>query len=250
VAEVGGLLMTTQWTGLINEPGIQIERPPLWTIGIATLASRREKLARLLAVLLPQCEADGRVEVLGFWDNGERSLAVKRQATLEQARGLYVSFFDDDDLPDPEYVPLITAAMTGLAEGTAASRPDYIAFEHAYYVSGVRQPVRIITGLEFGEWADDPAAGMLYRGVTQVNPVIAAAAKRADFRARSLGAEDWSYVCQVAPLLKTQARVEKVLYHYFHDPADSNQYQLAPHAPYPRLEVASPCFRWIDEESP
>jgi glycosyl transferase family 2 len=223
---------------------------PLWTIGIATLASRREKLARLLAVLLPQCEADGRVEVLGFWDGGERSLADKRQVTLEAARGEYISFVDDDDMVDPEFVPSVTTAMTGPAEGTAASQPDYIAFEHAYYVSGVRQPVRIITGIQYGSWVGDEPAGVLYRDVTQVNPVRAQIAQIADFRAKSLGAEDWSYVCQVRPLLRTQAGISKVLYHYFHDPADSNQYQLAPHQQLPRLEVASPCFRWIDEENP
>lgn len=220
---------------------------PLWSIGVATLASRREKLARLLAVLLPQCDAeDGLVEVLGFWDNGERTLADKRQATLGQARGRYVSFVDDDDMVDPQFVPLVTAAITERAM-LDRSWPDYIAFEHAYYVDGVRQPVRILTGLEHGGWVDDNAGGVLYRDITQVNPVAAVFAKAADFRAPSEGAEDWSYVSQVRPMLRTQTRIDRVLYHYFHDPADSNQTVLAEHRPLPRLEVASPSFRWIGD---
>lgn len=220
-----------------------IERP-LWSIGIATLASRREKLARLLAVLLPQCEADGRVEVLGFWDNGERTLAVKRQATVVQARGEYLSFVDDDDMVDPGFVEAVTACM---APGPVAPAPDYVAFEHAYYVSGVRQPVRILTGLQYASWVDDAASGVLYRDVTQVNPVRTQVARQADFRVKSEGAEDWSYVSQVRPLLKTQTVIGRVLYHYFHDPADSNQYGLAPHTGLPRLEPASRCFRWIGD---
>jgi hypothetical protein len=87
----------------------------------------------------------------------------------------------------------------------------------------------------------------LYRDITQINPVRTELARTADFRARSDGAEDWSYVSQIRPLLKTQADTGRVLYHYFHDPADSNQYALAPHAEYPRLEVDSPCFRWIGD---
>jgi hypothetical protein len=231
--------------------GVGVERP-LWSIGIATLASRREKLARLLAVLLPQCEADGRVEVLGFWDNGERSLADKRQVTLEAARGEFISFVDDDDMVDPQFVHWVAGAMTSghfVRPSGGDALPDYIAFEHAYYISGVRQGVRILTGLQYTSWTDEPGGGVLYRDITQVNPVRTELAKTADFRAKSLGAEDWSYVCQVRPLLRTQVDVPRVLYHYFHDPADSNQYQLAPHQPLPRLEPASPCFRWIDEES-
>jgi len=88
---------------------------------------------------------------------------------------------------------------------------------------------------------------VLYRDITQVNPVRTRIARQADFRAKSDGAEDWSYVSQVRPLLKTQATVGRVLYHYFHDPADSNQYGLAPHTGLPRLEPASPCFRWIGD---
>ena len=209
---------------------------PLWTICIATLASRRDKLARLLAHLLPQCEADGRVEVAGCHDNGQAPVAAKRQALLQSARGKYVSFVDDDDTVDPRFVERVTAAM--------ADDPDYVGFEHAYYISGVRQPVRVMTGLHLGGWSD--TREILNRDVTHINPARASIAKQADFTAPSAGAEDWAYTETIRRIAVTQTEVAKVLYHYFHDPADSVQYQLAPHVDYPRLEVTSPCFRWIE----
>jgi hypothetical protein len=217
---------------------------PLWTIAIATLASRRDKLARLLAHLLPQCEADGRIEVLGFWDNGERPVAVKRQALLMSAAGRYVSFVDDDDTVDPRFVLEVVAAML--------TDPDYVAFEHAYYVAGVRQPQRVMTGLHLKTWFS--TADVLARDITHINPVRTSIAQQADFTGRPAaegGSEDWTYTETVRRLATTEttAGIGRPLYHYFHDPADSAQHQLAPHLGYPRLDVTSSCFRWIDEET-
>ena len=216
---------------------------PLWSILIATLASRREKLARLLAHLLPQCEADGRVEVLGFWDNGERPVAVKRQALLMSAAGRYVSYVDDDDTVDPRFVAEVVAAML--------PDPDYVAFEHAYYVSGMRQPQRVLTGLHYKTWFS--TAEVLARDITHINPVRTSIAQQADFTARPAaegGSEDWTYTETVRRLAQTEAEAGsgRPLYHYFHDPADSVQRQLAPHVALPRLEPGSPCFRWIEGE--
>lgn len=213
---------------------------PLWSILITTLASRREKLSRLLAHLLPQCEADGRVEVVGFHDNGQRSVAAKRQALLMAARGKYVSFVDDDDTVHPQFVAEVTKAM--------AADPDYVAFEHAYYVSGMRQQQRVVTGLHLKTWFNSPE--VFARDVTHINPARASIAQQADFTAQSEGSEDWTYTTTVRRLAVTEAEAAPgvALYHYFHDPADSVQVQLAPHVDYPRLEVTSPCFRWIEGE--
>jgi glycosyltransferase involved in cell wall biosynthesis len=215
---------------------------PLWSVLICTLASRREKLTRLLAYLLPQCETDGRVEVIAYRDNGQVSVAAKRQALLDAAAGKYVSFVDDDDVVDPQFVALVTTAM--------GKDPDYVAFPNAYYVAGVRQPVRILVGLQHGGWRDDTAGGLLYRDITHVNPVRASIAKQADFLAGpGWVGEDWGYTQTVRKLARTQAEAGggKPLYHYFHDPADSVQHGTQGRDALLRAEVDSPCFRWLEE---
>jgi glycosyltransferase involved in cell wall biosynthesis len=100
----------------------------LWSILCCTLSSRHAKFLNLMDVLLPQCEKDGRVEVVALHNDGERSIAEYRQALLEDARGDYVSFVDDDDMIEDDFV----AAVTGVTGGF----PDYIAFWHAYYSGG------------------------------------------------------------------------------------------------------------------
>ena len=210
-------------------------KPPLWSILCPTLSSRQAKFLDLMAVLLPQAEADGRVEVVALHNDGERTIAEYRQALLEDARGDFISFADDDDMVEPDFVAAVTAAMEGW--------PDYIAFWHAYYVNGQREPRPVVTGIQHEHWHDTPTE--LVRGVTHINPVRTVIARHADFRRPSEGRlEDVSYVEAVIPLLRTQADVGRVMYHYRHSPGDSVQYGLAPHAYKPRPEISSPAFRW------
>lgn len=229
---------------------------PLWSILIATLASRRDLLAGLLGVLLPQCEADGRVEVIGCHDNGEHSLPVKRQALLAAATGIYVSYADDDDMVEPDFVAAVTGAMRPHAlhslpggDHLTPARPDYVAFDHAYYVDGALNAL-IRTGLQYDRPGTGPG-GELIRPVTHINPVRRALTAGLSFGGAAPG-EDRAWVLQVWPRLATQAAAGdgRPLYHYRHRTGDSVQRALAPHTGLPRLDVASPCFRWIDLEAP
>jgi hypothetical protein len=213
---------------------------PLWSILTPTLSTRTGMLSELLSVLLPQCEADGRVEVVGLFNRGERPLGTLRQALLDAAAGEYVSFVDDDDMVEPDYVAAVTAAMGG--------RPDYVAFEMAYYVDGVRQPCRVVTGIGYDGWytgADHSGQLLLVRDVTHVNPARRVLAQRSGFPAMQTG-EDYPYIAGLRPLLRTQVAIPRVLYHYRHRYADSAQHTLAAGPDAPRPVIDSPCFRWIE----
>lgn len=219
----------------------------MWSICIATLASRKLKLARLLDVLLPQAEAVWpQVEVLALHNNGERGgPGPVKQDLLMAATGEYFSIVDDDDMVEPDYVPVILAAMW-------ESGADYIAFDHAYYHDGARHPKTVRTGLDMPGWGNrhlDQELPYLARDVTQVNPVRLELARQGDFTAKSAGFEDWSWVEMVRPLLKTQARIDRILYHYYYNSGDTNQRGLAPHTYDERLAVNSPVFRWVEASS-
>ena len=167
-----------------------------------------------------------------------------KQDLLTATTGEYFSFVDDDDMVEPDYVAVILEAM--------ASHADYISFDHAYYENGVCYPKPVRTGLDMPGWGSpqlDTELPYLPRDVTQVNPVRTVIAQQGDFTMKSEGMEDWSWVKMVRPLLKTQARIDRVLYHYFHDPLNSNQGRLAPHTYDEPLEVNSPAFRWIGASS-
>ena len=229
----------------------------LWSILCPTLSSRQGKFLDLMGVLLPQCEAHGSVEVVALHNDGERDIAEYRQALLEDARGEYVSFVDDDDMVEPDFVTAITEAMRPqcllwatdefLRENMAATltpaRPDFIALRVAYYENGRLESRPTITGLQHDRWHDTDVA--MIRDITHINPVRSALAKQADFGLRyGDGKEDWSYRSQMRHLLKTQAEIPRVLYHYRHDSGDSVQFGLKPHAHAPRPAIGSPAFRW------
>lgn len=206
---------------------------PTWSILIATLASRQVKLRRLLDVLLPQAETGG-VEVVGLHNRAELLIGDYRQALLESARGEYVSFVDDDDMVEPDYVPVILKAM--------AEKPDYVAFQHAYYESGVRNPWPTITGLEHRTWHDGPDA--YYRDVTHVNPVRTELARQASFVIPLRMYEDRQYDATIRKLARTQVVIPRVLYHYQHEWSDSVQWGIPEQPDVPPLAVVSPVFRW------
>jgi len=99
---------------------------PTWTILVATLGQRQDLLRRMLDGLLPQvAAAGGQVKVLAYWDNGQATIAAKRQALLDAADSDYVSFVDDDDTVSDDYVSSVLTALR--------QRRDYIGFKLTVY---------------------------------------------------------------------------------------------------------------------
>jgi hypothetical protein len=234
---------------VVPRPWFREAAVPTWSILIATLSSRQDKLRRLLDVLLPQAEKDGNTEVVALHNFGERHIGDYRQRLLESARGEYVSYVDDDDMVEDDFVPVVMEAMAG--------QPDYIAFQHAYYEDGLRCPLPVITGLELGGWynillsLDRLGVGSrgyrepgMYRDVTHINPVKASIARQAIFGTWPGRPDDLRYVETIRRVARTQVVIPRVLYHYYHSSADSVQYGLPEQPRIPPLEVDSPAFRW------
>lgn len=217
---------------------------PKWTIAVLTVTSR-EELFRVLAdeLLVQAAWQRGRpVEVVALRNPGGLTMpevGALRQALLDDAQGEFVSFVDDDDMVEKDYVSAVMHALS------CAPQPvDFVAFWHAYYHNGVREPRPVVTGLQYGGWYDTPEA--LVRDITHINPVRTEIARKAGFHATE-GAEDYPYDAALRELLKDscQAEVHRVLYHYFHSEASSVQRGTVPVIePGPRLVVTSPAFRW------
>lgn len=134
---------------------------PKWSILIPTVVDRPEPFARLADRLAPQvAKAKGQVEVVVFYNNYERQIGVLRQLLLQDARGEYVNFIDDDDLVTEDYVESILPLLDGV---------DYIGFKVDFYSNGVKVKKPVIHSLECRDWYEDETG--FYRRVVHTNPI-------------------------------------------------------------------------------
>lgn len=217
---------------------------PTWTILVPTLGQRRELLARLLDGLMPQVEsAHGRVDVLAYWDNGEASLATKKQALLEAVDADYLSFVDDDDTVSDDYVSAVVEALQ--------SRPDYVGLKMQVYKNGTRF-VLSHHSLRHPGWINT-GAPYYRRDITCANPMRTSIARAARFDTVPEGEpEDAFWVSQLRGRLKSEVFIDRVLYHYWWvpdqstwtDPASQIHTADPDGKPWVPLAVDSPHFAW------
>lgn len=201
---------------------------PSWTILIPTLGQRRDQLRRLLDVLLPQLDAyDGWVRVLAWWNVGSPPLPEIRQGLVDAATADYVSFVDDDDMVPDYFADEVMAALEAW--------PDKVSWQTQIYLRG--KPKQIAYhGLKYGRWYAE-RGGDLFRDVTHITPIKTSIARLADFRRNPLGKpEDQAWVAQVRGHLRTEVVIDKIMYHYFYDPAMSvrrpDRIHKGPFVPY------------------
>lgn len=211
--------------------------PATWAILVPTLGERRPLFERLMAGLLPQLDPyGGRVQVIGWHNDGSPSLPKIRQRMVETAGAEYVSFVDDDDVVSPDYVRRIVAALD--------ERPDYVGFQVQCYSDGAPTAVAYHS-LEYPRWRNRP--GRFERDISHINPIRTRHALRADFsRTRSGRAEDREWADQIrrARVLRTQVVIPHILYHYLYTPTGSRWREPRAITPGERSALLSPHFTW------
>lgn len=175
---------------------------PLLSILICSLNKRIDKLADLLSTLSPQVDLfPGVVELIVNMDNKFISTGKKRQLLLEQASGEYVVFIDDDDHIDSEYVSLIVAALQ--------SRPDCVATTGWYTCDDGNKTVWFLSK----DLNNETKNGCFNRTTNHISPVKRKLALAVGFKSVSYG-EDADYSKRLKPLLRTETKIDKPLYHY------------------------------------
>jgi hypothetical protein len=218
------------------------ENQPTWTILIPTIPIREPLFRRLLDVLLPQLDAhEGRVRVLAWRNAGRPSLGEVRDGLVNYASTDYVSFVDDDDLVPAYYVTEIVEAIAG--------RPDHVGFQLEYTTKrgGEQVGYEIVDhSLRHGRWHRN-TEGQLVRDCTHIDPVRREIALSGQFaRARSGRAEDTVWVKQIRGRMRTEAYIDKIMYHYLWSYEGSSwgmDRKVAP-AAGPRPDIAHRHFAW------
>ena len=181
----------------------------LLSVLICSLRKRDESLKRVVSKLLRQVAEEGAestVEVLVNQDGGELFIGTKRNLLVQQSRGEYICFVDDDDDVSDDYVLKILNAIT-------SERPDCAGIEgriqfhghwHTFYHS-----------IQHKRYHRDKPAHKFFRPPNHLNPVRRDIAIRFPFTAKDSG-EDSDYAMSMlkAGALRTEVLIPGPIYIY------------------------------------
>lgn len=187
-----------------------VSNNPKWSILIASLNSRDCMLNELFEVLKGQIYgAEASVEIIALITDEKPSIGEKRNWLLAEARGEYISFFDDDDKPSSDYVSSIYEALK--------QNPDVVTFNGDFKFRNEKELIwRLRLGVE-----RKTILNTLNRIESYIAPPnhIAVTKKsivgKYKFQEINLG-EDTDWADQIAEdkALKTEVYLDKILYHY------------------------------------
>lgn len=182
-----------------------------WSILIATVGQRSSRFRELLKVLMPQVrDHDGEIEVIAYWNNGEYLMGCIRQKLVEEARGEYISFVDDDDMVPEYYCNEVMKAIS--------KNPDYVGWQMQVYEQGNKlKPT--FHSLKYKGWDEDDEGW--YRNISHLNPIKKSVALNVSFVAPRDTAEDSPWAQKIVPYVKTEEYIDRVMYLYQHDSNDS-----------------------------
>lgn len=160
---------------------------------------------RLIRHLEKQIGSRTDVEILGLYDNKKRTVGEKRNELIKMAKGKYLTFIDDDDRIDDTYIETILKMIE--------ERPDAdcIVFDCITTINNDPNQVTYSKyGIEFNyhqtgnQWRGKPAHTMVW---------LSDITKRHSYVSKNYG-EDIDWVVRACRDIKTQVRIDKVLYYY------------------------------------
>jgi hypothetical protein len=176
------------------------------SILVPTVPSRIDYFfPRIMKELVKQVGNRKDIEIIGLFDNKMKTIGAKRQDMLNLARGEYLTFIDDDDRITEDYIASI---MDAIETNTDI---DCIVYNVICCVNG-GPPKLCKYGIEFEygdilggtEWRGKPAHTMVWKS---------SIAKAHQFNDMGNG-EDYNWVKRAYLDIKTQHRIDRVLYHY------------------------------------
>lgn len=201
------------------------------SILICSITGREHLLQRLLSILLNGQWQHTRenysehivdyyfihdVEIIVYTDSKQISIGTKRNRLVKFSIGRYISFIDDDDTVEPDYIPLILEKIN--------LSPDCVVFDAMRYVNGIRDK-QVKYGVEYTKDFHD--SKYYYRlpnhlMVFKKEIVLPVAYKDISF------GEDSDFAQRVRRYILRQERIDKVLYHYLFTQQSTSTVQQKP----------------------
>ena len=176
---------------------------PTWDILIASIPHRDHMLTELLAELGRQHQPG--VGVIVARDDVQMQYGDKCQVLLDASTAEYVSFLDDDDWIEPDFVQAIREALE--------QRPDYVGFNVDFTEDGVKQQPVYHT-LQYRGWVDNPEA--LYRDIVHFNPIRRDLAVQSRWAGGCGADRHWADGLRELGVVQSEVYIDRELHHYRH----------------------------------
>jgi len=182
----------------------------LLTVVVPAIPRRmKHGLMTVMDMLLTQSEGKP-VEIMCLLDNFARNLSEKRNMAVKNAKGRFISFVDDDDLIEPDYIDEILKAIR---ENPKADCVVFDVLVHGY------TPEPKISQYD-KDFEDKPYKRKPNHVMVWRRDVIRNHPWRVNY---SAVAEDTEWPWRAAADINEQVRIPKVLYHYQFDPKETTQ---------------------------
>ncbi|MES9774739.1 glycosyltransferase family A protein [Priestia megaterium] len=169
---------------------------------IPSTPERLSHLARMISELERQA-TQLPVEILVIIDNKKRTTGSKRNILIEQAQGKYVSFVDDDDRIEPDYIQTLVETIDQNPDA------DCITFDVAVNLSGLEKK---ITKYDVN-YLHSQDNQYYYRKPNHIMCYAKRIAIQENFLNVSYG-EDDEWAARASRLIKNQIKIPRVLYYY------------------------------------
>jgi len=187
------------------------------SILIPSLVSRKQHLDLLCSYISNQIhqymvdkKIDVNVEILCQIDNGEATIGQKRNDLLNNAKGEYLCFIDDDDRISSNYISLVLEAIKN------NPNIDCIGFIQDYLVDGKEQigGSKVCISLKYNQWDLNVDGYLAVRTPHHLTPIKRQICIDAGGYKNLDKAEDLDFSNRVYPLLKNEYFINETLYYY------------------------------------
>lgn len=175
-------------------------------IKLSVLICTIEKRKTLFGVLRSELnnQSNKSVQILSKCDAGQMSIGAKRNWLLDNAKGEWLCFVDDDDWIDKEYISIILKALE--------TNPDVVQMIGIMNTDGFNKK-RFEHSLN--HWGYFEQDNIFYRPPNHLNPIRSSIAKQFKFPEKNHGEDtDWALLVRDSGLLVTEEKIDRAIYHY------------------------------------
>lgn len=211
---------------------------PTYDLMMASIPHRHDRLCLLLAEFNRQMRPGVGLRI--HYDNLVVPVGEKYRVLANSSQADYVSVFEDDDWPAPDFIDRVLGALE--------SRPDYVGFPVAWTHDG-RPQIPVVHSLRYDNWRNKP--DVLERDINQFNPIRRELALLGDYCGHPGDGlawdAHWTLGVRDSGLCKTEVWIPEAMHYYR---TLSHDTFMTPRTPMAEADIPPvPKYPWLVEVS-